>query len=299
MKKSVCLFQWWMCLIIGLLLTACSGGSSELEKLGKLRGIWVNRDTGEAFRMTKDGLFQRGILDDVNDVFTPTVEYIYLREGHDVVIYQVDCSDRIQKEWMKIGSESTFQGTAVTPPKGYVEHKNPYEVDESNIENMRPDLDQVKKHLRGIKTDGLCGAATNADSENNTNPATPEFTPTPEPTSTPTPTATPTKIPEYNINGVCKSLSEGTLNGMLYTAPSVMYFENGLMYFGQEGMSIDDLKLMAAQSVWNGGAPYKAIGNTISFALPDGSSIDVLREGNQYSFNNETFECPQGSITPK
>ena len=299
MKKKYSLIQWLMCLIIGLLLAACSGGSGEVDKLGGLRGIWVNRDTGEAFRMTKEGLFQRGILDDAKDVFTPTAEYIYLREDHDVVIYEVDCLDRSYDDWLKIGSDTTFQGTSVTPPEGYVEHKNPYDVDDSQIQNQRPDLDQVSSHLRGRKTSGVCGTAMDPNSGNNANPALPATSSIPIPTDTPMPTATPTKIPEFTINGLCKSLSGGTQNGMLYTPGMVMYFENGLMYAGQEGMSIEDLKFMSSQSVWNGGTPVKVIGNTISFALPNGSSIDVQRNGSHYFYNNEEYECPEGSIQPK
>jgi len=281
-----------------ILLAGCGGGNGYLDKLGKLEGLWVDRTTGEAFRLTKEGLFQRGRLDDGKDVFTIDEEYAYLIDNHELNVYSMDCTDKSFEDWSRMSFYYKVEAFILTPPKGYTEHKNPYTVESNSIQTFRIDLSQVKKHLRGIKTDGLCGITPGAPT-NKEDQVAPVFTSTFTPTATPEPTATPTPIPEYTINGLCKSLSGGTTSGMLYTAPMVMYFDNDFMYAGQEGMSVEDIKAMASQSVWNGGAPYKVVGNTISFALPDGTSIDVQRNGNRFTFNNDEYECPEGSIQLK
>lgn len=268
-----------------LILCACRGGKTH--KLGGLEGLWVNRETGEAYRLTKEGYFQTGKLDESTNIFTVEKEQIYLVRDKQVVIYEVDQTDTCTDDWLEIGGFFKVNGTKVEPKDGYVEYKNRYKTDLSDL-TIRPDLDQVKTHMNGVTT-------FNAAKSDST-PAKTKATNIPKPIASPAPTKTPMIL----INGLCREKSAGQQTGMLYTPPMIMLFKDGLAYFGQEGMTEDEMVQIAkSDSVWHGGTPYTITETMISFALPGGGSIDARREGNSIWFNNAEYACSEGVITQK
>lgn len=272
MKKITFFKPMIILALLAFFLTGCVNQHPK-EQIGGIEGFWVEIGGDFAYRLTEDGLFQRGSFDLSTEVFSPEIEYIYIIRDGKIFFYDVPEDTLSRDDWISNGGYLDVKGDQVEAMEGYTLYEGDYTMDDSQI-LKKMDLSRAKEVLEASLT-GNNQAGKDAK-ETSISTASDKV---------------------ETFEGIWVEPGSGTVANGMQTAPAAFLFRNGRMYGGLKGQTADEIynDTAGVRGDDKSGAPFELQEGKLVITAPDGTKEEWVRDGTTF-WAGETEFVPEDGV---
>ena len=273
MKKITFFKPIIILVLLTFFLTGCVNQGPK-EQIGGIEGFWIGLGGDSAYRLTEEGLFQRGSFDLSTGVFSPETEYVYIIRDGKIFFYDVHEDTASRDDWISNGGYLNVKGDQVEAMEGYTLYKGEYTTDDSQI-HKKMDLVRAKEvleaSLAGNNQAGKDTKETSVSTASN-------------------------KVETFE--GIWVEPGDGTDANGMHTAPAAILFQKGRMYMGLKGQTTNEIYNDTAGVRGNdkSGAPFKLQEGKLVITAPDGTEKEWIREGTTFWAGDTEFVPEDGVI---